>query len=333
MHSQNGVSRRSFLQGLGVGSLGLGLAGAGVLNVGHAMAQGGPSTQAVVGLSRFALGDWQITVLNDGVVSFDAGVFAMNADAADVEAILVGNNTPRTISTGFNVMLIESADRKILIDTGSGDMVLPTTSGNTGKLPDTLALLNIAPGDITDVVITHIHPDHLGGMALGGEVVFSNAQHYLPQADFEWATGDTPPVLSQYFNLSSFLGPISEKITTIAAADQLAFYAADSDILPGITAVAAPGHTPGHVAILLASNGQQLLNLVDTAGQSLLSVRHPEWYFIFDAEPAVAVESRRRLLGMAADEGIQVLGYHFPFPGVGYISRFEDSFWYVPSGV
>lgn len=310
-----GISRRSLLKGIGIGAVSVGAASIFGLYPETAAAQAAPSPDSVTGLARFNLGDFRITVLSDGGVTFPPATFAANVPEAEANAWFEANHLPPSLSV--NVLLVEHGERKILLDTGSGDFVMSGDyTGATGKLRSTLDFLGVQPEAINDVILTHFHPDHIAGVSLDGEAVFSNAQYYFPQIDLDFITSDV-----QIEALLPFIQMATSKLQPLMDNDQLVVFKDEDEIVPGIQAVPAHGHTLGHVALKLESNGQQLLNVVDLAIHAGASLEHPEWHMAFDMLPDEAVESRRRLLGQAADEGSLVMGYHFPFPGVGYIVR------------
>lgn len=320
------ISRRNFLKGSGILAVGAGFS-MGVPWISQTtQAQTQSSTLGVSGFARYQLGAMNLTIIPDGHVPFEAELFGVNAPENAVADLLAANNLSAPVNTVFNVMLIEVDDRKVLIDTGFGDFVLPGTDGNVGKLQATLNMLSIDAADITDVVITHFHPDHIGGITLDNTIAFPNAQHYFPQSEWDFLQGDAPvEALTPFFEVAN------AKLQPLTDNDQVQFYGDEDELVSGIQALAAPGHTPGHHVVRLESEGQALLHLVDTANHYLVLFEHPEWLFGFDTLPEETVATRRELLGRAADENLMVMGYHMPFPGVGHVVRSGDAFRYLPN--
>lgn len=318
MRSDFSGSRRRFLKFGAAGALTLGTQSA--LKLFPALAQSSPSSVSVSAFSRFNISDFEVTIIQDGATRFETSVFAANAKAGEVEALLEANNLPTTTANStFNVTLVNTGDQLVLLDTGLGITSVPAG----GRLLPTLELLGVAPADINAVILSHYHPDHVNGVSDGTTAAFPNATYYFPQPEWDFLQ-NVPGNLQPVRSAKSLLQPVSDS-------DQLQFYTADAEIVPGVQAVAAHGHTPGHMALLIASNGSQLLNIVDAAVQSVISLQRPDWYPAFDAIPETAIETRFALLGRAADEGLQVMGYHFPFPGVGYVVRDGEAFRFVAS--
>lgn len=186
----------------------------------------------------------------------------------------------------------------------------------------------MAADDVTDVLVTHYHPDHIGMISDMQTPTFPNATYYFPQAEYDFITSGVTTGIEL---VDSIIQLANGLLAPISAGDQLELFDGEAELIPGIQTIPAPGHSPGHIAVMINSNGSQMLNMVDAAIHYLTAVQHPEWHFGFDAEPDVAVESRRMILGMAADEQIPVIGYHFPFPGRGVIDRDGDGFRFIPT--
>jgi glyoxylase-like metal-dependent hydrolase (beta-lactamase superfamily II) len=310
------LSRRNWLKTVGLGGAALSLP----LGLRSALAQSAPTTAPVSAFSRFNIGDFEITVIQDGTTQFETAIFGANAAEGEVDALLEANNLPTgTANATFNITLVNTGDQLVLLDTGLGSGAAPTG----GRLIPTLEVLGVTPADINAVIVSHFHPDHINGVGDGTSAAFPNATYYFPQPEWDFLQ-NAPSDLQPAASAISLLQPISDN-------DQLQFYAPDAEIVPGIQAVAAPGHTPGHMALLVASGSSQLLNLVDSAVQSVVSLQRPDWFAAFDADGPTASETRLALLGRAVDEGLQVLGYHFPFPGVGYVAREGDGFRFTAS--
>lgn len=308
MTNTSRLSRRNFLKGAGAG-LAVGLAGT---HTAPALAQvTGASSGDVFGLYRFTVGDFQITAIKDNFSSMDPAIFGTEEQAADVQAELEASNVPADgLMNTFNVMMIQSGDDVFLVDSGPGGALVPT-----------MELLGMTPADVTGVLGSHWHPDHIGGLLTDGAISFPNAMYYLSQTEYDFVQA----------NAEGFTGGAAAAITPYADSDRLTLYNSDDEIVPGVQAIAAPGHTPGHHAMMMSSNGNQIMHLVDTAINVYVHVANPSLSIQFDADAATAVETRVALLSRAADEQIPVIGYHFPFPGVGYIARDgESGFRFVP---
>lgn len=311
----NKLSRRNLLKGIGAGALGL---GAGVSFPSRVLAQTAPSDAAVPAFYRFALGEAEVTIIKDVSFALPPAAFAANVEEAELSAFIEGTNLPLNpdgaLSSLVDIMVVRLDDRIVLMDTGF-------EAPNAALVPS-LEALGVAPADVTDVVITHFHPDHVGKATLDGAITFPNAQHHISQTEFDFLFGDAAQAAG---------ADAAAKLQPILDNDQLAAFNDEDEIIPGIQAVAAPGHTLGHTNVLVASGGSQVLNLVDLALNAALSLPNPLWQAGFDADGPLAVESRLAILGRAADEGLLVFGYHFPFPGIGYIARDGEGFRFIPA--
>ncbi len=313
------VSRRNFLKSVGISALGLGVGARLVAPQFRVLAQegGAPTLSA---LTRFALGDLEVTVIQDGTTTFDPTIMGINADLADLTALLEANNLPTDqIRSTFNTTLVKAGDQLALLDTGLG------AAQGGGRLLPTLNALGLTPEDITSVIFTHFHPDHIGGGVTNGALTFPNAVYHFPQA--EWDFVQSVPSGSP---IDGLVQATTGMLDLAMTAEQVNFYAAEAEIIPGISAVSAPGHTPGHTALLISSGDAQLLDMADAALQSVISLQRPDYYAQFDADGAAASATRVALLDRAATDGLQVLGYHFPFPGVGYVVKDGAGFRFVP---
>lgn len=332
------ISRRNFLQALGIGAAGMSMAacapenlmiqpttqlrGTGQLRGGGVPA--GVADRTPLAFHRTQVGDLQVTVLNDGVIVFPTENFAVNASAEERTALLEEYNLPTQMGRAdIGVTLVENGDQRILLDTGAGDA--PGMSADVGRLMVTLDMLGVKRESITAVLISHFHPDHIGGASFNGEATFPNAQYFFPQA--EWDFLQNAPAA-----LADLVGLVNAKLQPIMAQDQLTLFGAEEELVPGVQSVAAFGHSPGQHAFLLASGSDQLLFTADAANHFVLHFQRPDWLFSFDAIPELTTATRQQLLGRAADEGLKIVATHLPFPGMGYVVRSGDGFRFVPQG-
>ena len=322
------LSRRDLLKGLGVGAAGISL-GVG-LNI-HPVAAQSENIDRVIAFYRFYIGDYEVTVINDGLNPFPPGFLAVNADEDDVTALLQDYHLPTNIVPfPMGTVVVNTGDRKVLLDTGAGtsSFIRENMGENTGGLHPTLAMLGVPPEEITDVVLSHYHPDHVGGLQADGSLAFPNAQHHLPQIEWDFLQSD---------GIVDFLVPFvdfaNEQLQPVVANDgQLAFFGDEDEVVPGIQAVATLGHSIGHHSFIIESSGQQMLLTFDAITHPVFSLRSLDWVSAVDQIPDQTVETRRNLLARIVDEQLPVLAYHFPFPGIGMITRDGDSYRFIPTG-
>ena len=279
------------------------------------------------GYYRFMLGEVEVTLLSDGAFTRPlADDLVRNATTAQVRDALGAAFQPRdTLTTPFTTTLLNTGERLIMIDAGSGEMGPP----GTGHWMGNLQAAGYAPDDVDLIIVSHFHLDHIQGIRdAAGERLFPAAEIAVPEAEWAFWMDDermkhAPEALRPSFEAARrVFGPVADEVIRFAGSDEIA---------SGIAPVEAPGHTPGHTAFIVASGGERLLVWSDTTNKPELFVRHPEWHGRFDADPVVAEATRRRLLELAAHERMPVTGYHFPFPALGFIARRADAFEFVPA--
>lgn len=274
----------------------------------------------------FAQGAVEVTVLSDGHLVLPAAVLAPSAPPEELTALLteIFGKPPATIEPAANVALLRSGDDLVLVDTGSGNRFQPTA----GKLRDNLAANGIDPAGVTKVVFSHAHPDHVWGTVLDdGSLAFPNAGYYVGQAEWDfWTDPDLPgrmPEEMRPFALGAQrdLGAVKERVTLVREGDAIA---------PGVGVIDTPGHTPGHIS-LLVEGGEGLIVGGDVTPHAVVSLRRPDWAFGFDADPGQGVATRKALLDRAATEGHRLLSFHFAYPGVGLVERDGAAYRFVPA--
>ena len=288
------------------------------------------SLDGVIAFYRFHVGEHEIIVINDGIIGILLPVLAVNAPEEDVLTLMQEHGLGTEYAPlSLGIVLIRTGDRLVLLDNGAGtsDFARDLFGDYIGGLVPTLELIGVSPEAITDVIFSHSHLDHLGGTSSDGQLVFPNAQHYLPQLEWEALHSE---------NIPEFAVPFIEfarnQLQPLVANDgQLACYGDEDEMVPGIQAIATPGHSAGHHSLIIESGGQQLLLPFDVLAHPILHLLHPEWFMGVDQIPDVAVETRQQLLARAADEKIPVLVHHFPFPGLGHITRDGDAYRYIPT--
>ena len=285
-----------------------------------------PARQQAAAFYRYRIGSYELTALSDGV--WDRPIddkFVRNAAPADVQQAMRDAFMPAMdrLPIPFTTLLVNTGSKLILIDTGSGGQIA-TTAGTLGA---NLAAAGIAPSAIDIILISHFHPDHINGIKTKDDaLVFPNAEIKVPAPEWnfwmdESLPGRAPEAIKGYvLNARRIFRNIAKDITR---------FELGTEVAPGISSIAAPGHTPGHGAFSVASGKDSVLVLSDTTNHPKLFVRHPEWQPVFDMDGALAVATRRKLLDRAAADRMLVQGYHFPFPACGHIARSGSGYEFV----
>jgi len=273
---------------------------------------------------HFKVGMFDCFAVSDGfgIYSNPARILFAGASQESLARVLNEHNIqPEEWSewvSPFICLVIRTDKHLVLVDTGYGVVdFMP----NAGKLLQNLQSLSITPQDIDTVILTHGHRDHLYGVTddVTNHAIFSNARHVMWRGEWEFRNS------AEGIDLDD--GDACRKLSGIAS--QLDLLDSEIEIVPGIHAVFAPGHTPGHIALAIASEGEQLFDLVDAVGHPI-HLEQPQWSMRTDSDPEQAERTRRMLLGRAAAEHSRILAYHFDFPGLGYVRQQQDTWKWQP---
>jgi glyoxylase-like metal-dependent hydrolase (beta-lactamase superfamily II) len=254
-------------------------------------------TPATPAAQSFHVGTLSLTALHDAqiIVANDGKTFGLGVSPRAVANVLRAAGAPSDkITLSANALLVRTGARVILIDTGLGP--------RSGALLRSLALTGLSPGEVTDVLITHPHSDHIGGLldAQGG-LAFPKATIRMASAAWDWMKQTAPPAM---------VNTVAPRIRT---------FQPGAAIAPGVRSVSLPGHTPGHVGYEIVSAHSRLIDTGDVAHSSIVSLARPQWAIEFDSDRSLGRETRVATLAALAKSREWVFAPHFPFPGVGHI--------------
>lgn len=276
-------------------------------------------------LNRFRLGSFEITTILDGAVDMDSisPPFGIDRPPEEVAASAQANLLPRDrLENSFAPNLVNTGEQLVLFDVGLGQLGRERGAGQARQL---LSAAGYRPEDVDIVALTHVHPDHIGGLYEADQLAFPNARYVIGRVEFDaWKDGATIPSQRQD-NRNLFLKYV------VPLADNMIFLEPGDNIVPGIEAVEAYGHSAGHMAYHIESDGQAVLLWGDVTNHFVLSLQHPEWQVAYDDEPERAIATRLRMLEMTATDRLLVLGHHMPFPSVGYVEKLNGIYRWTPA--
>jgi glyoxylase-like metal-dependent hydrolase (beta-lactamase superfamily II) len=277
------------------------------------------------GFYRYKLGDIEITAVHDGQAMRPLEGLIRNAELADVKKAAADAFLPTdALPITFTPMVVRSGGKTILFDSGNGDVGAPTA----GRTRANLAAAGVDPTKVDIVIVSHFHGDHINGLRLkDGTAVYPNAEIMVPAPEWAFWMDDSkmsaaPEAMKGAFQgVRRVFGPMAKDVK---------HYEWGREIAPGITAIDASGHTPGHTAFGIQSGGKSMIQVIDITNHPALFATHPDWAAVFDMDAEKAKATRRRMLDMAATERTQLAFYHAPFPATGHVRRDGNGYEFVP---
>src|SRR5580698_3447167 len=294
------LNRRELLAGAAIAGAATALTSPGT----PAQASEPPAGSQAPGFYRYKVGSYECTSINDGARSFPLpDTFVKNVPKDEALAAAEAAYMPKgMVTVPFNPQLINTGSKLVLIDTGNGVANLESSKGAVGRTLQNLAAAGVDPKSIDVVLLSHLHPDHTNGIrAADGSMAFPNAEIMVPAKDWEFWTSDenaakaqSNEMMKNYFsNVKKIYNGIESKVTK---------YDWGKEVVPGITSVEAPGHTPGHTAFVVASGNSKILIQSDVTNIPEFFLRNPDWHVVYDVDPDLARATRHEFYDMAAAE-------------------------------
>ena len=291
-----------------------------------------PAGAQAPGFYRYKVGTYECTSINDGARSFPLpDTFVKNVPKEEAMAAAEAAYMPKgMVTVPFNPQLINTGGKLVLIDCGNGIATYEPSKGAVGRTLQNLAAAGVDPKSVDVVLMSHLHPDHTNGIrALDGSMAFPNAEIMVPAKDWEFwmseenaAKAESNQMMKNYFaNVRKIYAGIESKVTR---------YDWGKEVVPGITSIATPGHTPGHTAFAVASGDAKVLIQSDVTNIPEFFLRNPDWHVAYDVDPVIAQETRHKFYDMAAAEKALVVGFHFTFPSIGHVERDGTKYRLVP---
>jgi glyoxylase-like metal-dependent hydrolase (beta-lactamase superfamily II) len=313
------LTRRSLLAGSA-------MAGA-ALSLGPANAAAPPVGKQNAGFYRYKVGDIEVTVVTDGSNTFKfADNHLLNKTRDDLNKALEAAYFPKDLmTTPYNPIVVNTAGKLVVIDTGTGEAAYERTKGVTGQFQTNLKAAGIDRNAVDTVIISHFHGDHINGLITPDKKLsYPNAEILVPAADWKFFMDDgemsrasSERMKGVFAGARAVFDAIGRKVTP---------YEAGKELAPGITTVATPGHTPGHSSHIIASGNAKVYVQADVTHVPWVNARNPGWHVFYDQDPVMAEATRRKVYDMLVAERMMVQGFHYPFPSLAYVEKSGDGY-------
>ncbi len=292
-----------------------------------------PAGKQAASFYRYKVGAVEVTVVGDGIVRFPVTEgFVLNVKPEEVnKALREAYMEPGVFIAPVNPIVLNTGSKLALVDMGVGESVYVSSKGVAGQLLANLAAAGIDASTIDTIIISHYHGDHINGLLKADNTLaFPNAEVLVPAQEHKYWTdageetrATTPRIADLFKNTRRVIGhaEVQKRLRT---------YEWDKEVIPGVLAVATPGHTPGHTSHIVTSGASTVYVQADVTHAPFLFARHPGWHAFYDHDPVVAEATRRRVYDMLAAEKTLVQGFHYPFPSVAHVEKTADGYREIP---
>jgi glyoxylase-like metal-dependent hydrolase (beta-lactamase superfamily II) len=277
------------------------------------------------GYYRMMLGEFEIVALSDGTLGLPVKKILTNVTALTVDTLLKRSFVTDPVETSVNAYLVNTGSKLVLIDTGAGSLFGPTL----GFLVQNLKAAGYQPEQVDEIYITHMHGDHYGGLVSGTAPVFPNAVVRADQRDADFWLSQAMMDRAPQDDRSAFEGAM-KTFGPLAAAGRFKPFSGASELVPGISSLPTYGHTPGHAAYLVQSNGQKMVMIGDLMHVGAVQFPEPSVTIQFDTDAKQAAVQRKKLFARSARERFWLAAAHLPFPGIGHLRAEGTGYVFVP---
>jgi glyoxylase-like metal-dependent hydrolase (beta-lactamase superfamily II) len=292
-----------------------------------------PAAKQAPSFYRYKVGDIEVNVVSDGASTFPLpDKLVLNASKDEVAGALEKAFLPKDkMTVHFAPLAINTGGKLVVIDTGNGAAAGANSKGAIGQFASNLVAAGIDPKNVDMVVISHFHGDHVNGLLdAEGKPVFANAEVLVPAVEYKYWMDDGEMSRAPAGRMQD-LFKNNKRVFETGLQKKVTPYEWGKDVAPGLLAVQANGHTPGHTSFVLSSGSDRVFIQSDVTNHPDLFVRNPGWHLMFDQDPAQAEATRRKVYDMLVAEKLKVQGFHYPFPGVGHIEKDGNGYRLVPA--
>ena len=291
-----------------------------------------PAGKQAPGFYRYKVGEIEVTVVTDGANTFPLpDAFVVNARKDEVaKALAEAHRDPEKLTVPYTPIVVNTGGKLVVIDTGQGEATFERTKGAAGQFLTNLAAAGIDRNAVDTVVISHFHGDHVNGLLTAdNKPAFPNAEILVPRVEWAFWTDDgemsrAPAGRMQdlFKNNRRVFDVLQRKVTQ---------YEWGKEVAPGVLAVGTPGHTPGHTSYVVSSGNAKVYVQSDVTNVPVLFARRPGWHIVFDQDPKMAEETRRKVYDMVSAEKLLLQGFHYPFPSLAHLEKTADGYREVPA--
>ena len=297
-----------------------------------AFAAAPPAGTQVPGWYRYKVGNFEITVVTDGVNRFKLpDDLVRNVKKEEVNAALLAVHMEPDVFIGpYNPIVVNTGQKLVLIDTGTGEAAFQSTKGSSGQLMTNMAAAGIDPKAIDTVIISHYHGDHVNGLLKAdGSLAFANAEILVPAGEHKFWMDDGEMSRAPKGRMEG-LFKNNRRVFSGEVMKRLRTYDEDKEVVPGITAVGTHGHSAGHNSHIVASGSSKVYVQADVTHVPFLFVRHPDWRVFYDQDGEMAEATRRKVYDMLVADRMRVQGFHYPFPSLAHVEKYGSGYREIP---